>query len=628
MSAIVGIFFRDGKTVDPELIKRMNGILSHRGPDGSKTWSKGQIAFGHQMLYTTPESLHEELPFYDEETGLAITADARIDNREELSQLLELDNIEKISDSQFILKAYEKWGESCPEKLLGDFVFAIWDSDKKQLFCARDHMGIKPFYYYLDDNIFVFGTEIKSLWGVPEVPYKLNQLMAAFHFIPIAQENVLTLYEKILRLPAGHSLQFNQSNFVLKKYWVLDPNLEIQMDSDEDYVNMFHDIFNESVRCRLRSAFPIGYELSGGLDSSSIVTVAKNINPKGCINTFSLITNFHEGDEQFYIQKLINSGSIKPHFLFVDDISPLNDMDKIIWHADNPIGSANVSLFWNLYKIMQNNNIRILLNGIDGDSVLSHGQNYLKELTFKFQFKRLIEELYGISKIQNVNPLSVFFSKVVVPIVPQTIRNILHKTKVREGNFIIYNEELDRKLNIKEKYEYFDALFDSSYKQFRTAKELHYFLIVQSAHQKVLELIDSLSSAFSIENRYPFFDKRLIEFCYGIPTEQKFKYGWDRSILRRAMTGYLPEEIQRRTQKKHLTSVTELNLLKYEKKYLDDIIDNKTDILRTFLDPTDIQKIYERYKTRSSDYQRSDAWDIWNVVTFTMWLEKNKNLMS
>ena len=146
MSAITGIFYRDSRTVKPELIKKMNNRFSHRGPDGSAIWHDRPIALGHQMLWTTRNLCMRNYHFMTQK-GLVITADARIDNRKELSKKLDIENIEEISDSYFILKSYEKWGEKCPEYLLGDFAFVIWDENKRTLFCARDHMGIKPFYY-------------------------------------------------------------------------------------------------------------------------------------------------------------------------------------------------------------------------------------------------------------------------------------------------------------------------------------------------------------------------------------------------------------------------------------------------------------------------------------------------
>jgi len=148
MSAIIGIYNRTGQPVDPEALQGMTDILTHRGPDGQGVWASGPAGLGHRMLWTTPESLHETLPFADDAAGLTITADARIDNREELLPLLGLTDgpPEQVSDSRVILAAYAKWGEHCPEHLLGDFAFVIWDAAAQTLFCACDHFGVKPLY--------------------------------------------------------------------------------------------------------------------------------------------------------------------------------------------------------------------------------------------------------------------------------------------------------------------------------------------------------------------------------------------------------------------------------------------------------------------------------------------------
>lgn len=620
MSAITGIFYRDGKSVNPEMMKKMNDKLIHRGLNGSNIWVGGQAAFGHQMLFTTPESIHEELPFVDDETGFVITADARIDNRKELSELLGLEDNETKPDSLFILKAYEKWGENCPKKLLGDFAFVIWNSKDKELFCARDHMGVKPFYYYINENMFVFATEIKALFDVPSVPLKLNKLTSVYHFIPSSQEKILTFYEDIFRLPSASILKLDNSNFVIRSYWKLDPNFEIQMDSEEEYLAEFKKIFNEAVKCRLRSAFPIGSELSGGLDSSSVVCMAKkNLNKN--IDTFSLITNFEDGDEREYIQNVIDSGGVNPHFLLADNINAINGLEKIIWHADRPIAAANITNFWNLYKIIQNNNIRILLSGVDGDSVISHGRNYLKELMLTFQFQKLYKEVFYTSKVKNMRMVNILLFQVIFPMIPTFVKN-LFKRNYKEGHFIINNLKSDE-LNIKQIYFDFNKCFDGS--NYRTAKELHYFAINQTAHQDALEVRDSLSSAFNFEERFPFYDKRLIEFCYGIPTELKYKSGWSRYLLRQAMSGILPEEIQWRSDKKFLSSVLNQNIRRDGMDYLDETFSNKNDQIAIFFELSDLQKLYEDYKKGSNNVNR---YDIWNLITFTKWLTQIDNMVN
>lgn len=623
MSGITGIFRRDGQDVDPADINNMNDKISHRGPDGSRIWCEGQVAFGHQMLHTTPESLQEILPFEDKESGLVITADARIDNRKSLSLKLGIEDNKYVSDSYFILKAYEKWGEKCPEKLLGDFTFAIWDENRETLFCARDHMGVKPFFYYLSDNVFLFATEIKALHALDDVPYKLNKLVAAFYLIPNSDEICSTFYEDIMRIPAAHSFRFDSSKLHIRKYWELNPNLNLKMDSDEDYIIKFRELFNEAVQCRLRSSHKIGFELSGGLDSSSIVTVSKDIiNDKLPLQTFSLISEeFPESDESFYINKMVDSGGIEDNFLVVDQISPLDNMDQISWHLEQPLYSANVSFFWDLYQKMQKKDIRVLLRGYDGDSVLSHSEKYFKELFIKIKWMKLIKEICQYSENRDKDPYNVFLNQCILSVIPTPIKEHWHRfKKIRgEGDFVLNNKALNHELNLSQIYRpYKKSLINPN-----TAKEFHYCLIVQGAHQFAFEYNDRLAAAFSMEPRYPFFDKRLVEFCYAIPNEQKFSNGWDRMMIRRSIEN-LPKEIKWRSRKKFLTPVTTRNLLELELKCIEEIIYAKDHIYDKFIDPEDIKRIYSRYKSKNDDYQQSDANDVWKLITLTKWLEKGK----
>ena len=274
------------------------------------------------MLYTTPESLHETLPF--EEENLIITADARIDNRKELLEKLDIENKEKISDSYFILKAYQKWDEKCPEKLLGDFVFVIWDKNNKKLFCARDHMGVKPFSYYLSDDLFLFASEIKALFAITNLPLKLNETYLSNYLTLINTDRSSTFYENISRLPASTSLTITSDSNNLNKYWKLNRNHKVRLNSDEEYVERFRDIFTEAVNCRLRSAFPVGSMLSGGLDSSFITCIAQNIlknENKMRLKTFSAIFDtVPKSNERYYIEKVLLSDEFDSYFINADTI--------------------------------------------------------------------------------------------------------------------------------------------------------------------------------------------------------------------------------------------------------------------------------------------------------------------
>ena len=266
MSGIMGIYHLDGHPVDREKISKMVDILAHRGVDGADIWLDKSVGFGHRMLWTTPESLIEKLPLVKQDGDLVITSDARIDNREELIAKLQINNrpSDKIVDSELILAAYEKWGEHCPEHLLGDFAFAIWDKRKQKVFCARDPMGVKPFYYYRSNRLFAFASEIKALLCLPEIPRKINELGIGLYLAGISEDEEITFYQNIQRLPKAHSIAISSQSNKLQRYWSLDPSRELKLSSNEEYAEAYREIFTEAVRCRLRSAFPVGSMLSGG----------------------------------------------------------------------------------------------------------------------------------------------------------------------------------------------------------------------------------------------------------------------------------------------------------------------------------------------------------------------------
>ena len=326
MSAIAGIVRLDGAPADRANLDRMLERLAHRGPDGHGSHIADSCGLGHRMLWTTPESLHERLPLTDSTGDLTLTADARIDNREELCSLLSAPST--VTDADLILQAYARWGERCPERLLGDFAFALWDARRGLLFCARDHFGVKPFYYHhRPGRLFAFASEIKGLLVLSEVPRRLNETRVADYLVPLLEDKEITFYEEIVRLPPAHRMAVTREGVRMEQYWAPDPEREIRMKSDGEYAEAFREIFTEAVRCRLRSAFRVGSMLSGGLDSSSIVCVARELlakNGGGKLHTFSAIfPDVPECDEREYIDEVIAGGGLEPHLVRGDQLKLL-----------------------------------------------------------------------------------------------------------------------------------------------------------------------------------------------------------------------------------------------------------------------------------------------------------------
>ena len=283
MSAIAGIFDRKGAPVPRALLRSLTHFLAYCGPDGRDTWSDGPVGFGHAMLRTAGESLHEqnnERQPASLDGHLWITADARLDSRDELRQ-----EIEKAgrtcgrvaADSELILHAYAAWGSECVHHLRGDFAFAIWDSRTKTLFCARDHFGIKPFYYADLDDQFVFSSVLDCVRLHPDVSDTLNETaIGDFLLFGLNHEGATTSFRDVRRLLPAHSLTIRKDEFFLKRYWSPPTHGRIRYRNANDYIEEFKILLQAAVKDRVRTD-RVGVLLSGGLDSAAVATTARAV---------------------------------------------------------------------------------------------------------------------------------------------------------------------------------------------------------------------------------------------------------------------------------------------------------------------------------------------------------------
>jgi asparagine synthase (glutamine-hydrolysing) len=627
MSAIAGIYYLDGRPVDRVDLGRMVDILAHRGPDGAGVWSEGNVGLGHRMLWTTPESLQEQLPLVNNTSDLVITADARIDNRDELISVLGLTDrlAEKITDSQLILSAYERWGESCPEHLLGDFTFAIWDGRKQVLFCARDHFGVKPFYYYYrSDWSFVFASEIKALLCLPEVPRRLNEVRVANYLADILEDKTITFYRDIFRLPSSHSMSVSREKVSVRSYWSLDPSRNLCLGSDNEYAEAFCELFTEAVRCRLRTAFPVGSALSGGLDSSSIVCVARKIlaqDESNRLHTFSAISeNVAEGDDPTFIKVVVNQGGVEPHYVYDELISPLADLDRLFHHQDEPYDNIYLSSAWALSSVAQQQGVRVLLDGNAGDFTVSYDFVYLTELARTGRWIALAREVTGLSRhyFNNcVSPRRLLWLWAIRPLVPQPVRQAWQVLRGRNGLVrsvpTIINPDFAERFGLAAQLE----TLKRKSRAIQTLREEHWLSLSSDFLPLGMETADKVAAAFSIELRYPFLDKRLVEFCLALPREQKIYLGWTRIIVRRALANILPEEVQWRGGKGDVSLSFARGLLMFERERLEDVILNAPKVIEEYVDIPTLRNVYQRYVDRGTV---NDAYTIWTAVILALWL--------
>ena len=549
MSGFFGIYHRDGRPQNSNILNQMAESLDHRGPNGTDIWQEGAVGLGHCMLWTTPESLKEKLPFVDNESGLVITSDARIDNREELAAQLGL--IERLKagvpDSQLILASYKKWGEKCVDHLLGDFAFVIWDGRNNRLFCGRDIFGIKPFYYYFSDNIFIFSSEIKQVAEHPLVPLEFNEGILAEHLSDNFISKDETHFIDIKRLPAAHFIILESNSIRICNYWELKPQKRIWYKHDNEYVEHFLDVFGKAVRCRLRSNKKVGAYLSGGLDSSSIVGMANYLgnsekSPK--LNTFSLSFPGRGCDETYFIdavEKKWKCTSYKIKSNLQQKPNWLQHMQQTKEIADPP----NLTMMEPLLEEVRTNDINVMLSGVGGDELFNSSAFGYLDLIHKRDLKNLIAEFKFNARSGKNRTLLRFITSIIWPMFPQSIRSKITHYKLQPYfppwiSFRIKNQIKERiHLNTHNNDKEFGNLSDRKI----------FALLMAPWLAKVFELNDRYCSYYHIENRYPYFDRRLVEFALAIPEYERGRQSINKYIIRKSGRILLPQEVIERDDK-------------------------------------------------------------------------------
>ncbi|HVY92675.1 MAG TPA: asparagine synthase-related protein, partial [Bryobacteraceae bacterium] len=282
MSGIYGMVRLDGAPVTRAMLEPVAAAMAGWGPDGHGQWCSENAGLGFLSLRITPESLHERLPMsLRAAPHLFITADARIDNRDELFNALQVPSAgrARTPDSSLILLAWERWGADCVKRLLGDFAFSIWDARQRSLFCARDPLGCRPLFYYRDARTFLFASDIKGTLAGVDSP-RLNEPLLAAHLQmrTYYAQKTRTFYENILKLPAGHTLTLYGGELRLHEYWS-PHNIPTRPPARDGELR---ELFRQAVECRVRSAFPVAAHLSGGIDSSAVtLQAARILRPQG-----------------------------------------------------------------------------------------------------------------------------------------------------------------------------------------------------------------------------------------------------------------------------------------------------------------------------------------------------------
>jgi asparagine synthase (glutamine-hydrolysing) len=546
MCGIAGIFNSNSVSHQSTLIKKMTDVLAHRGPDGEGAWTSenGCVTFGHRRLSIIDLANHASQPMHYLDRYV-ITFNGEIYNYIEIrKELLAKGHFFKTqSDTEIILAAYHEWNDECLQHFDGMFAIAIYDKLSNSIFCARDRFGEKPFYYAFDENgALVFASEMKALWAYGIKRNAREDML--FNFLahdlvenPLDQRD--TFFQNIYKLKAAHCFNYVGGTLINQvKYWEINKN-ESQFFEEKELTNKFLELFHTSIERRMRSDVALGSSLSGGLDSSSIVAlVGKFTNTN---HTFSARFPGFKKDEGEFIDHIVRKFNTKHHNIIVDEEKLVNELDKLIWHQEEPFQTGSIFAQYCVYEEARKSNITVMLDGQGADEYLGGYEKdfnpYLKEL-----YKRGDKTLFSNfrSQIRENHGFEISFGNkdkfgVISPKLYSGMASLKHLIKPVTFNGINSDFAKGNRMN--------------PFSDFNDLKSTLAYEMQNQGLEKLLKFADRNSMAHSVEVRLPFLYHKLVEFIFSLDSSLLLQHGWSKAILRNAMQHVLPQEIVRRKDK-------------------------------------------------------------------------------
>lgn len=628
MSGIAAILNRTGRhPANTSAMRRMLHAMRHRGRDGRAQWSGDGITLGYASLHTVPFETEEPCVSGD----MAIVADIRLDNREDLLDALGLPD-RSISDSRLVLAAYRRWGEECLNHLLGDFAFALWDSSRKQLFCARDHFGVKPLYYHLSENQLVLASELKAILSAAGIAPSLDERHMAAILAGFVDDTHATHYVGVSRLPPAHALIVTATGNRQWPYWQLEPATPVPRP---DNAERFLALFDEAVTARMRGT-DAGAMLSGGLDSSSIAMVASRCQAGSKLATFSLTFDPQSGmDERPFIEAVLAKGDFAASFIPINDHAPFSDFEAVLREQEGIFLATGLSVNRQLYPVAAARGLRVILDGFGGDEVVSHGYGLLRELAQSGRWIALRRELRAFADTYGDNRdrlLFTFFTSYgpgrhLRPLVLAADR--ARSRVARSGKGAPQTPAWRRFINkdFASRTDLFERIGAHARLSRETASSeaaYHRWLISSPGVAHGFEVLDKAAASAGIEPRYPFWDKRLVEFCVALPASEKLHHGWSRSILRRAMDGILPPLVQWRRDKVDFKGNLVSGLLRHHRPLLESVLVRDVDGIGEYVNLAELAAACERMAASPDAARGDEVQFIWRAVSLALWLRDRR----
>jgi len=506
--------------------------LEHRGPDGRDVFHCDRIILGHWHFWTTPEETGERQPLALDGLPFHIVFDGRLDNRADLLTSLGMKTAEEtsISDAALVLRAYARWGTDCLPHFIGEFAFAIFDPQRMELFCARDALGDRTLFYAHQGTRFVMASEPWAIVGAGLPLPEINETAVAHYFALKATQDGQTFFKGVYELLPAHGMLVNENGVRQWRYWKPDPSQRAHGRSDAQLAEEFRALLEQSIRCRLRSATPVGVLLSGGLDSGTIACLAAQMPAPQPLTAISYVFDeLKNCDEREYIEKIISRYRIRWLQLPCDDAWPWKDWDH--WPPSPNLPEMNLYrlLKERAYHRAHQEGLRVLMPGAFGDELYSGEEDWLADLV---QDKRWAEAGRELKRhIQYAG-----------------WRRTLKSSYLRRaGRRLLDQFPMLRRLRRKR----LPSPWLTPYAASLLRDDSHWLDPALDLRNDILGIGASMDSAYenfnasrhALELRHPYRDRRLIEFVLTLPAYQLYNRGFYKYILRAAVKDVLPYQI-------------------------------------------------------------------------------------
>ncbi|MDP4171669.1 MAG: asparagine synthase (glutamine-hydrolyzing) [Bacillota bacterium] len=620
MCGICGMVVKDS-SINPTIFEKMVNIIEHRGPDDVGYYYESGLALGHRRLSIIDLSTEGHQPFHYMDR-YTVVYNGEIYNYIELKQEL-IENGYSFftkTDTEVLIAAYDFWKEDCVNHFNGMWAFCIYDKEKSRLFCSRDRFGVKPFYYMIHNESFVFGSEIKQLLLALDGKPKANHdSLISYLVLGAVDYTSETMFEGVNQLMGGHNLTYNLINheYKIDKWYDLS-KVKRSKDSYDESVKRFREKFEQAVKLRLRADVPLGSCLSGGLDSSAIVTMAdKMLKEKNEEVEQHVVSSCFEDkryDEQEYIDEVVAKTDVTCHKIFPDINTLFNDLDKIIWHMDEPFASTSIYAQWNVFKTAKTAGLTVMLDGQGADEQLA-GYTPFYQLLFvkllkQFRFVKFFNEVKAFQTLRAAHEVrstrSILKTAVAEAFLPRGLSQRLRKKFGAMSTNSPFSQEMLTHSRVTDAVQEYDKTNERKYIQSS----------MRQGMSSLLHYEDRNSMAHSIESRVPFLDYQLVESVYAMPLEYKIQKGITKAVLRDALTGILPDKIRTRYSK--------LGFVTPE----DEWIRNNVDLFRSELQSAckalagilQEEKVLQWFDANYMNFKRGD-FTVWRIICAGRWIK-------